>query len=81
MLGTLFVTPGGNYRTMHGGVNMAQDFVGTKRWVRTATPYENYMEEQNLPIHRGSVGFYDIRDLSLASAGVQKKRYHALPLE
>jgi hypothetical protein len=37
---------------------MAQDFVGTKRWVRQATPYEVYMEEQNLPIHRGAVGFY-----------------------
>jgi len=23
------------------------------------------MEEQNLPIHRGTVGFYDIRDLTL----------------
>ncbi len=46
---------------------MAQDFVGTKRWIRPATPYENYMEEQNLPIHRGTVGFYDIRDLTLAS--------------
>ena len=46
---------------------MAQDFVGTKRWVRPATPYEIYMEEQNLPIHRGTVGFYDIRDLTLSS--------------
>ncbi|MGE5307354.1 MAG: cupin domain-containing protein, partial [Alphaproteobacteria bacterium] len=45
---------------------MAQDFVGTKRWIRQATPYEIYMEEQNLPIHRGTVGFYDIRDLTLA---------------
>jgi hypothetical protein len=25
---------------------MAQDFVGTKRWIRPATPYEIYMEEQ-----------------------------------
>src|SRR5688572_24520646 len=46
---------------------MEQDFVGTKRWVRPASPYEIYMEEQNLPIHRGSVGFYDIRDLTLGS--------------
>ena len=46
---------------------MAQDFVGTKRWIRPATPYEIYMDEQNLPIHRGTVGFYDIRDLTLAS--------------
>ena len=45
---------------------MAQDFVGTKRWIRPASPYELYMEEQNLPIHRGKVGFYDIRDLTLA---------------
>ena len=45
---------------------MAQDFVGTKRWVRQATSYELYMDEQNLPIHRGTVGFYDIRDLTLA---------------
>ena len=46
---------------------MAQDFVGTKRWVRQATPYEIYMEEQNLPIHRGTVGFFDIRELTLGS--------------
>jgi Cupin domain len=46
---------------------MAQDFVGTKRWIRPATPYEIYMEEQNLPIHRGVVGFYDIRELALGS--------------
>jgi hypothetical protein len=35
---------------------MEQDFVGTKRWIRQASPYEVYMEEQNLPIHRGTVG-------------------------
>ena len=46
---------------------MEQDFVGTKRWIRQATPYEIYMDEQNLPIHRGTVGFYDIRDLTLGS--------------
>ena len=46
---------------------MEKDFVGTKRWVRPATPYEVYMEEQNLPIHRGTVGFCDIRDLTLGS--------------
>ena len=46
---------------------MEQDFVGTKRWIRQATPYEVYMEEQKLPIHRGKVGFYDIRDLALGS--------------
>ena len=46
---------------------MEQDFVGTKRWIRSATPYEVYMKEQNLPIHRGTVGFYDIRDLTLGS--------------
>jgi mannose-6-phosphate isomerase-like protein (cupin superfamily) len=46
---------------------MAQDFVGTKRWVRPATPYELYMEEQKLPIHRGTVGFFDIRDLTLTA--------------
>ena len=46
---------------------MAEDFVGTKRWIRPASPYEIYMEEQNLPIHRGAIGFYDIRDLTLAS--------------
>ena len=46
---------------------MAQDFVGTKRWVRPPTPYELYMEEQNLPIHRGTVGFFDIRDLTLTA--------------
>ena len=46
---------------------MEQDFVGTKRWIRPATPYEVYMEEQKLPIHRGTVGFYDIRDLTLGS--------------
>src|SRR5262247_2120613 len=46
---------------------MEQDFVGTKRWIRQATPYEVYMEEQKLPIHRGTVGFYDIRDLALGS--------------
>jgi len=45
---------------------MAEDFVGTKRWVRPATPYETFMEEQNLPIHRGAVGFYDVRELPLA---------------
>ena len=45
---------------------MEQDFVGTKRWIRMASPYEIYMEEQKLPIHRGAVGFYDIRDLALA---------------
>ena len=26
-----------------------------------------YMEEQSLPIHRGTVGFYDIRELTLGS--------------
>ena len=46
-------------------MDMEQDFVGTKRWIRPASPYEIYMEEQNLPIHRGTVGFYDIRDLTL----------------
>jgi hypothetical protein len=46
---------------------MEQDFVGTKRWIRQASPYEIYMDEQNLPIHRGTVGFHDIRDLALAS--------------
>jgi hypothetical protein len=46
---------------------MAQACVGTKRWVWQATFYEIYMEEQNLPIHRGLVGFYYIRDLTLAS--------------
>jgi len=25
------------------------------------------MDEQNLPIHRDTVGFYDIRDLTLGS--------------
>jgi len=45
---------------------MEKDFVGTKRWVRPATPYEVYMEEQDLPIHRGAIGFYDVRDLTLA---------------
>ena len=45
---------------------MAEDFVGTKRWIRQATPYEIYMDEQKLPIHRGTIGFYDIRDLTLA---------------
>ena len=46
---------------------MEQDFVGTKRWIRQATPYEIYMDEQNIPIHRGAVGFYDIRELTLES--------------
>ncbi len=46
---------------------MEQDFVGTKRWIRQASPYEVYMDEQNLPVHRGTVGFHDIRDLALAS--------------
>src|ERR1051325_8126490 len=45
---------------------MAEDFVGTKRWICQATPYEIYMDEQKLPIHRGTIGFYDIRDLTLA---------------
>ena len=45
---------------------MEQDFVGTKRWIRQATPYEIYMDEQNLPIHRGTIGFRDIRELTLA---------------
>ena len=57
---------------------MEQDFVGTKRWIRPATPYEIYMEEQNLPIHRGTVGFYDIRDLTLAilEAHGRSRRVH-----
>ena len=46
---------------------MEQELVGTKRWIRQASPYEVYMEEQALPIHRGTVGFHDIRDLALAS--------------
>jgi len=46
---------------------MVQDFVGTKRWVRQATPYEIYMEEQGVPIYRGMAGFYDLRDLTLGS--------------
>ena len=44
---------------------MEQDFVGTKRWIRQASPYETYMAEQDLPVHRGTIGFYDIRDLPL----------------
>ncbi len=43
---------------------MAQDFVGTKRSI-TALPMV-YIEEQ-MPIHRGTVGFYDIRDLTFGS--------------
>jgi len=45
---------------------MEQDFVGTKRWIRQASPYETYMAEQDLPIHRGTIGFRDTRDLTLA---------------
>ena len=44
---------------------MGEDYVGTKLWVRQATPYETYMEEQGVPIYRGMVGFYDLRDLTL----------------
>ena len=45
---------------------MAQDHVGTKRWVRQPSPYETYMDEQGIPIHRGMVGLYDVRDATLA---------------
>jgi hypothetical protein len=41
------------------------DYVGTKRWVRPPTPYEEYMEAQGVPIHRGAIGYYDLRDLTL----------------
>src|SRR2546430_14297346 len=56
-----------NWTIKRRQLGMEQDFVGTKRWIRQASPYEVYMEEQNLPIHRGAVGFYDIRDLTLGS--------------
>src|ERR671931_628530 len=49
-------------------LGMEQDFVGTKRWLRPATPYEVYMEEQNLPIHRGAAGF---RACTLSRSQVQ----------
>ena len=47
------------------GKVMTQDYVGTKNWVRQASPYEQYMEDQGIPIHRGEVGYYDLRDLPL----------------
>ncbi|MEE8517530.1 MAG: cupin domain-containing protein [Dehalococcoidia bacterium] len=45
---------------------MVQDFVGTKLWVRQPSPYERYMDEQGVPVHRGAVGYYDLRDLTLS---------------
>ena len=54
---------------------MEQDFVGTKRWIRPATPYEVYMEEQNLPIHRGTVGFYE-PDFGILEAHRRSRRVH-----
>ena len=44
---------------------MTQDYVGTKLWLRQATPYERYMEDQGVPIHRGEIGYRDLRDLPL----------------
>ena len=35
-------------------------------WKRPATPYEQFCEEQGVPIHRGIVGVYDTRDLARA---------------
>jgi hypothetical protein len=52
---------------------MEQDFVGTKRWIRPATPYEVFMRSK-LPIHRGTVGFYDIRDLTLRTVSTRLDR-------
>src|SRR2546427_9979503 len=46
---------------------MEQDVVGTKRWIRQATPYEIYMEEVILPLRSGTVGFDHIRDLTVGS--------------
>ncbi|MBM4264916.1 MAG: hypothetical protein FJ145_26265 [Deltaproteobacteria bacterium] len=45
---------------------MAKDFVGTKRWLRPATPCETFMDKQKLPIHRGTIAFSDIGNLTLA---------------
>ena len=45
---------------------MTQEYVGSKRFLRAATPYERFMDEQGVPIHRGEVGYRDLRDLTLA---------------
>ena len=39
--------------------------IGHFRWQRPATPYETYIEEQEIPVVRG-VGIYDCRDVTLA---------------
>jgi mannose-6-phosphate isomerase-like protein (cupin superfamily) len=40
-------------------------YVGRNQWNRPISPYEQFMEEQNIPVHRG-IGFRDTRDLTLA---------------
>ena len=39
-----------------------EQYVGRKSWKRPHSPYERFMEEQNIPIHRG-IGFRDAREL------------------
>ena len=45
---------------------MVEQPVGHMSWNRPATPYEQFCDEQGVPIHRGMVGVYDTRDLTRA---------------
>lgn len=40
-------------------------YVGRNNWNRPNTPYEDFIEQQGIPVHRG-IGFRDTRDLALA---------------
>ena len=42
-----------------------ENYVGTKRFARVATPYEAYVEQQGTPYEVGEVGYYDLRDMPL----------------
>src|SRR3990170_3217320 len=43
-----------------------QERAGRVRWKRPPTPYEQFMEEEGIPVLRG-IGLYDVRELPLSS--------------
>ena len=45
---------------------MVEQPVGHMSWNRPPTPYEQFCDEQGVPVYRGLVGVYDSRDLTLA---------------
>jgi mannose-6-phosphate isomerase-like protein (cupin superfamily) len=45
---------------------MVEQAVGHTSWNRPTTPYEQFCDEQGVPVYRGLVGVYDSRELTLA---------------